>query len=163
MHSVRVFVGGGDGGWFVVLAITFSFLYLIFFLFFLTCNSPCAPKEKWYRKEHIIIIFIIIIIIIPVTHFVSSRLAALHAFFTMCASTFHVRDPLPKLKKVLVSQRKTDIQQAPVARFLTSLAGCSGAGRSYLRGRSIKKITIASASHRNKSGRIDFAKPDTKL
>ena len=23
---------------------------------FVSCNGPCAPKEKWHRKEHIIII-----------------------------------------------------------------------------------------------------------
>ena len=25
----------------------------------MSCNGPCAPKEKWHRKEHIIIIIII--------------------------------------------------------------------------------------------------------
>ena len=29
-----------------------------------SCHGPCAPKEKWHRKEHIIIIIVIIIIII---------------------------------------------------------------------------------------------------
>ena len=24
--------------------------------YFVSCNGPCAPKEKWHRKEHIIII-----------------------------------------------------------------------------------------------------------
>ena len=24
--------------------------------YFISCNGPCAPKEKWHRKEHIIII-----------------------------------------------------------------------------------------------------------
>ena len=23
--------------------------------YFVSCNGPCAPKEKWHRKEHIII------------------------------------------------------------------------------------------------------------
>ena len=42
LQSVRVvfFFGG------VVLA------------YFVSCNGPCAPKEKWHRKEHIIIIII---------------------------------------------------------------------------------------------------------
>ena len=30
------------------------------FTIFVSCNGPCAPKEKWHRKEHIIIIIIII-------------------------------------------------------------------------------------------------------
>ena len=33
-----------------------------FLTYFVSCNGPCAPKEKWYRKELIIIIIIIIII-----------------------------------------------------------------------------------------------------
>ena len=32
--------------------------YLINFTYFISCNGPCAPKEKWHRKEHIIIIII---------------------------------------------------------------------------------------------------------
>ena len=32
--------------------------------YFVSCNGPCTPKEKWHRKEHIIIIIIIIITII---------------------------------------------------------------------------------------------------
>ena len=24
-----------------------------FFAYFVLCNGPCAPKEKWHRKEHI--------------------------------------------------------------------------------------------------------------
>ena len=28
--------------------------------YFISCNGPCALKEKWHRKEHIIIIIIII-------------------------------------------------------------------------------------------------------
>ena len=27
--------------------------------YFVSCNGPCAPKEKWHRKDHIIIIIII--------------------------------------------------------------------------------------------------------
>ena len=27
-----------------------------FSTYFVSCNGPCAPKEKWHRKEHIIII-----------------------------------------------------------------------------------------------------------
>ena len=29
----------------------------VFFLYtyFVSCNGPCVPKEKWHRKEHIII------------------------------------------------------------------------------------------------------------
>ena len=30
-----------------------------FSTYFVSCNGPCAPKEKWHRKEHIIIIIII--------------------------------------------------------------------------------------------------------
>ena len=26
---------------------------------FFSCNGPCAPKEKWHQKEHIIIIIVI--------------------------------------------------------------------------------------------------------
>ena len=33
----------------------------LFFTYFVSCNGPCAPKEKWHRKEHIIIFIIIII------------------------------------------------------------------------------------------------------
>ena len=29
---------------------------LVFFTYFVSYNGPCAPKEKWHRKEHIIII-----------------------------------------------------------------------------------------------------------
>ena len=28
------------------------------FTYFVSCNGPCAPKEKWHRKEHIIIIIL---------------------------------------------------------------------------------------------------------
>ena len=30
---------------------------LISFYFFAPCNGPCAPMEKWHRKEHIVIIY----------------------------------------------------------------------------------------------------------
>ena len=30
-----------------------------FFFPLISCNGPCAPKEKWQRREHIIIIIII--------------------------------------------------------------------------------------------------------
>ena len=30
-----------------------------FFTYFVSCNGPCALKEKWHRKEHIIIIIFI--------------------------------------------------------------------------------------------------------
>ena len=39
------------------------FLSLCFFTYFVSCNGPCAPKEKWHRKEHIIIFTIIIFIV----------------------------------------------------------------------------------------------------
>ena len=32
---------------------------LFFFIYFVSCNGPCALKEKWHRKEHVIIIIII--------------------------------------------------------------------------------------------------------
>ena len=32
-----------------------------FFYILVSCNGPCAPKEKWHRKEHIVIIIIILI------------------------------------------------------------------------------------------------------
>ena len=38
----------------------FSPTYLV------SCNGPCAPKEKLHRKEHIIIIIIIIIIMLRI-------------------------------------------------------------------------------------------------
>ena len=38
----------------------FFFLYFDHFsLFFVWCDRPCAPNEKWHRKEHIIIIIIL--------------------------------------------------------------------------------------------------------
>ena len=38
------------------------FFVVVFFpTSFVSCNGPCAPKEKWHRKECIIIIIIIII------------------------------------------------------------------------------------------------------
>ena len=30
-----------------------------FSTYFVSCNGPCAPKENWHGKEHIIIIIII--------------------------------------------------------------------------------------------------------
>ena len=34
-----------------------GFLPVTFFkTYFVSCNRPCAPKEKWHRKEHIFII-----------------------------------------------------------------------------------------------------------
>ena len=41
-----------------------GFFFVLFFTHFVSCNGPCAPKENWHRKEHIIIITIIIFIII---------------------------------------------------------------------------------------------------
>ena len=32
---------------------------VFFSTYFVSCNGPCAPKEKWHRKEHIITIIII--------------------------------------------------------------------------------------------------------
>ena len=37
------------------------FVLFCFFTNFVSSIGPCAPKEKWHRKEHIIIIIIIII------------------------------------------------------------------------------------------------------
>ena len=34
-------------------------IVVVFCFCFFSCNGPCAPKEKWHRKEHIIIIIII--------------------------------------------------------------------------------------------------------
>ena len=34
--------------------------FFFFPTYFVSCNGPCAPKEKRHRKEHIIIIIIII-------------------------------------------------------------------------------------------------------
>ena len=40
-------------------------VFLFFFsTYFVSCNGPCAPKEKWLRKEHITIIIIIIPLLI---------------------------------------------------------------------------------------------------
>ena len=38
--------------------------FFFFSTYFILCDGPCAPKEKWHRKELIIIIIVIIIIII---------------------------------------------------------------------------------------------------
>ena len=35
-------------------------IFFSFFTYFVPSNGPCAPKEKWHRKEHTIIIIIII-------------------------------------------------------------------------------------------------------
>ena len=40
----------------------FVCLRVCFYIYFVSCNRPFAPKEKCYRKEHIIVIIIIIII-----------------------------------------------------------------------------------------------------
>ena len=46
---------------------------IFFFLTYVaSCNAPCAPKEKWHRKEHIIII-ITIIIILPNRHLLTKN------------------------------------------------------------------------------------------
>ena len=37
-----------------------SHTYTLFIrTYFVSCNGPCAQKEKWHRKEHIIIVIII--------------------------------------------------------------------------------------------------------
>ena len=65
-----VWVGGG-GGWgrerewrqrereLVVYGKVWGFIF--FLTYFVSWNGPCAPKEQWHRKEHIIIIIIVII------------------------------------------------------------------------------------------------------
>ena len=36
----------------------FLLLFVCFYTYLVSCNGPCALKEKWHRKEHIIIIII---------------------------------------------------------------------------------------------------------
>ena len=41
------------------------FLFCFFVCtFFFSCNGPCAPKEKWHRKQRIIVIVMMMMIII---------------------------------------------------------------------------------------------------
>ena len=39
-------------GWFTV----WKFFLFFFSIYFVSCSGPCALKEKWHRKEHIVII-----------------------------------------------------------------------------------------------------------
>ena len=41
------------------------FYFFIFFTYFVSCNGPCALKEIWHRKEHIIIIIITLPACVP--------------------------------------------------------------------------------------------------
>ena len=49
----------GGGGELVVYS-KVSFLCVGFFAYFDSSNEPCAPREKWHRKEDIIIIIMIV-------------------------------------------------------------------------------------------------------
>ena len=48
--------GGGE----LVVYRKVSFLCVGFFAYFDSSNEPCAPREKWHRKEDIIIIIMIV-------------------------------------------------------------------------------------------------------
>ena len=36
--------------------------------YFVSFNMPCAPREKWHRKEHIVVSIIITVIIISLSY-----------------------------------------------------------------------------------------------
>ena len=71
--------------------------FLFFFPTFVSCDGPCALKEKWHRKEHIIIIILIIIHTHIMRHHAWSRtqlrltlLVAVHIlpFVSLCVKAF---------------------------------------------------------------------------
>ena len=46
-----------------LITITIMTITIIIMLMIMVMNGPCAPKEKWHRKEHNIIIIIIIMVV----------------------------------------------------------------------------------------------------
>ena len=48
--------GGGQTERERTRGLSLSVRVFFFFTYFVSCNGPCALKEKWQRKEHIIII-----------------------------------------------------------------------------------------------------------
>ena len=35
---------------------------------FVSCNGPCAPKEKWHRKEHVLLLLLLLPLLYDVVH-----------------------------------------------------------------------------------------------
>ena len=68
--------------------------------FFVSCQGPCAPKEKWYRKEHItrlvvVVVVVVVAVAVVVVCLMGLPLASVQAVSDGSTSVSELRSPLP--------------------------------------------------------------------